>query len=154
MSVEVHTELPILLLGSLNEIRTSTRLEKMAFLCDQKIFKDGDGMYYTDWKPHHYGPYSKKLMDDVNFYATKLQRIIEIRLVEDVFSNIVKMYSLTIKGRHEFSKLLNKFDGKQFDIYELLLKYQKHKTNYKLLHDVYDEYPKYTVNSLIKNKVM
>ena len=92
-------------------------------------------------------------MDYVYFYASKPQRIIEIRLVEDVFSNIVKMYSLTIKGRYKFSKLLNDVNVKQFDIKTLLHNHQKHKTNYKLLHYVYKNYPKYAINSLIKNQV-
>ena len=150
-----NTNLPILLLGALGDIRTTTRLEKMAFLCDKKTFADSP--YYEDWMPHYYGPYSQKLIDDVNYHSSPSKRFIDIRLIEDSFANVVKIYSLTIKGRYFYSKLLPYFDEKPDQkpdkIKELVGRYQKDKTNNKLIDFVYKNYEKYTTNSLIKNRV-
>ena len=81
----------------------------------------------------------------------------DIRLIEDSFANVVKIYSLTIKGRYFYSKLLPYFDEKPDQkpdkIKELVGRYQKDKTNNKLIDFVYKNYEKYTTNSLIKNRV-
>ncbi|WOV92683.1 MAG: hypothetical protein R1F52_06115 [Candidatus Nitrosoabyssus spongiisocia] len=140
----------ILLLGTMNEIRTITRIQKMAFLCDKILFKNTP--HYTDWKPYFYGPYSEKLAEDIKYYESKDQRLIKGKLVEETFANIVTRYSLTIKGRSEFSKLLIDFT-EQIKIKELLQVYQSHETNDKLLKFVYERYPEYTTNSVIKKKL-
>ena len=146
-----NTNFPILLLGTLGDIRTTTRLEKMAFLCDKNTFADSP--YYEDWTPYHYGPYSQKLMDDVKFFSSPSKRFIDIRLIEDSFANAVKIYSLAIKGQYFYSKLLSYFDEKPAQIKELVGGYQKDKTNNNLLDFVYKNYKEYTINSLIKDRV-
>ena len=50
MTMEELADLPILLLGTFSEIRTVTRLEKMAFLADNNTFKKNQN--YSDSKPN------------------------------------------------------------------------------------------------------
>ena len=150
MTMEELADLPILLLGTFSEIRTVTRLEKMAFLADNNTFKKNQN--YSDWEPNYYGPYSKQLIKDVANYERK--NIIKIRQIIDTFSNEVKNYSLTIKGRQLFSKMLEKYNGEQFEIKELLGHYQSERTNYKILKFVYENYPDYLAKSRIKKEIL
>ena len=101
------------------------------------------GMYYDNGRIGRF---------DVANYERK--NIIKIRQIIDTYSNEVKNYSLTIKGRQLFSKMLEKYNGEQFEIKELLGHYQSERTNYKILKFVYENYPDYLGKSRIKDKFL
>lgn len=144
------SELPVLLLGSLSSIRSTTRFQKLAFLADMEVFKN-EQMY--DWFPHHYGPYSSSLSNDIEIYEHK--NLIECNVLQhQISSEPVKFYSLTKNGHDLFDGTLRKqYENYIPEILDHTLHYQFHNTNTRLLQYVYEKYGDFTTKSKILNQV-
>lgn len=147
---EHKSDLPILLVGTLNSIRTMTRFQKFAFLADKEIFTAVDK--YSDWKPHYFGPFSRDLQSDVDAYC-KDELLKETDVVHPVSDDYVSSYSLTLTGRKEFNSLYNNNVSTIKKISAFLSPYQFHNTNASLLYYVYANYKDYTTNSIIKDEI-
>ena len=143
-----RSNLPVLLLGSLDSIRSMTRFQKLAFLSDREIFKDAK---YADWKPHYYGPFSDDLERDVEHYVGA--GLVKSELVDHPASHEpVSLHSLTPAGISEFE---SNFKANEYEIGEMqrrLYKYQFHDTNAELLYYVYKHHEEYTKKSLIRKQ--
>lgn len=150
MSETVISDSPILLLGSLSSIRSMTRFQKLAFLCDQKILDKKD---QYEWKSYYFGPYSTELQNDVEQLCDKELLKVE-QLPHPLTKNPVSTYSLTGDGKLKFDTFRNTKQQIIVEIRKLLFRYQFHRTNTSLLQYVYEHYPKYTTNSRIKDEVM
>lgn len=155
--VESHSEkinpldLIMLILGNQNEIYGYTRFIKYLFLVHQsKIFpKDKIDL---QWKPHHYGPY----YDDFDGLVKNLSNDNYLKMEEQTtFSgNCTTKFLITIKGRKFFQSICKKFSKNELNDLSSLIKNIQKKSLYDLLKFVYEQYPEYTKNSKIKDKIL
>ena len=142
-------DLPVILLGILGNIKYKTRLEKLAFLCEMEIFKSCK--WYDDWKPYMYGPFSLKLLEDMD--RLEKDGLVGIHTVKDPFGHDTKEYLLTESGRHKFNELIAPYVKECRQIRESLSKYNMFASNMPLLRKVYNKYPEYAAHSLITENV-
>lgn len=128
------------------EIRGRTRLQKMVFLI-QKEFSDSDelpGEY--NYIPYDYGPFAKKLYDDIDFLE---ERDVIDEDQETVDDKVVYYYSL---GSNADTYLDN---WSQEEIERVLELAEEIKDRFNdvplpaLLDYVYSEYPDYAENSVL-----
>lgn len=143
------TDLPVILLGTLGTIKYKTRLEKLAFLCDMEIFTDWK--WYNDWIPYKYGPFSRKLLDDMDRLSDA--GLVNIRTIKDPFGQATKEYSLTDSGRQRYVELFATYAKQGRHIRESLVKYNTSISMLPLLRKVYNKYPQYAARSLISENV-
>jgi len=142
-------DLPLMLLGVLGDIKHKTRLEKLAFLCDMEIFKDCK--WYDDWIPYMYGPFSRKLLDDMD--RLEADGLVSILTAKDPFWQDTKKYALTELGRQKYNELISTYVRESRRIRESLSRYNMFASNMPLLRKVYNEYPQYAARSLISENV-
>lgn len=147
---EYKSNLPILLVGALNSIRSMARFQKLAFLADKEIFKDADK--YSDWTSHYYGPFSRDLEADVDTYCEDGMLAV-VDITHPVSHNPVPFYSITSNGRTKFKSFYADNHAKIKEIAAQLFHFQFHKTNAGLLHYVYKHHKEFTVNSVIKDEM-
>lgn len=91
-----------------NVIHGSTRFQKYGFLVSKQHQRELKELqlnyssfeFYDDWIPHNFGPYSKKLQDDLDV-------CIENKIISKIQINRTQQYSLTLKGRVRWRKFLN-----------------------------------------------
>jgi len=131
-------------------IAGNTRIQKYGFLISQLYAKKLDG-FYVDWKPYLYGPYSEELKKDLdeaiaNNLVTKYTTMTPSNRE---FSN----YTLTIKGRLKLRRITEQYHKVIKDLYDKFTELNRRPMQ-TILKDIYLAYPKYTVNSEIRNEVM
>ena len=140
--------LPLALLRASEEqnIRGRTRLQKMVFLIQQQ-FGDTDelpGEY--SYIPYDYGPFAKKLYDDLDFLEER-GVITENRVTMD--DKVVYYYSL---GQNA-DEYLNNWSSDEVDRVLDMAEHIKDQFNEvplpSLLDYVYSEYPEYAENSVL-----
>ena len=153
--IQLRPEDRVLLVINDNTIFGSTRFQKYGFLlfkqCEKELDKLKDNFVglklYDDWAPHHYGPYSKHLDEDI-------VKAIQSRLlcVSNPSKGItsVDTYSLTIRGHARWRELFNHASQEMKKINEKIKVLQK-KNLYVLLKYVYTAYPDYATNNKIKD---
>jgi len=127
-------------------IITDTRMQKLAFLVNQEVFK------WVKFEANDYGPYSEELMKAVY----KLEK--EGKLIYVWDNDGLSKYYLTEKGKQEAKKLLEHLKAKAEDEEKLkraMEIIQRHKDDPipKLIAYAYKNYPKYAEKSKIKDKV-
>ena len=149
MTAPHKSDLPILLLGSLNAIRSMARFQKLAFLSDKETFKNTKK--YSDWRAHYFGPFSADLKKDVDEYVR--EGLINVTFVRHPTSGeLVSSRRLTPSGISKFNSI---FEANREEISEIrkhLSRYQLHHTNARLLGYVYKHYKDYTKNSVIRGQ--
>jgi uncharacterized protein YwgA len=127
-------------------IITDTRMQKLAFLVNQEVFK------WVKFEANDYGPYSKELMKAVY----KLEN--EGKLIYVWDNDGLSKYYLTEKGKKNAEKLLERLKAKAEDEDKLkraMEIIQRHKDDPipKLIAYIYKYYPEYAEKSKIKDKV-
>lgn len=144
--------LPMALLDACegDEIEGRTRLQKLVFLMEQELEEDPEAsLDSSDYNfiPYDYGPFSKKLYDDLD--SLEDSQLIEVE-EEDMEDGKVKYnYRLTDQGRKwvkdqqadssaESARSLAKTLAEKYD--EMVLS--------DLIDEVYAEYPEYAKNSV------
>jgi hypothetical protein len=140
----------MLILGTQEEIIGVTRFMKYLFLVDQtQIFKEQN--LVISWAAHNYGPYWNKF----NSFLTSLSSKKLLTKTEQTTINDYKTtkISITIKGKEYFRKLTNNYTNKTNELHALLLNHNR-SSLMKLMKFVYENYPEFTINSKIKEKVL
>ena len=146
----------VLLIINDNVIIGTTRIQKYGFLLYQQHKKELTKIkkgrflnldFYNDWEPYYYGPFSRKLKEDL---ATCIQK--QLVSVKDANTENTKRYMLTIKGRSKWRDILFDSTPAVVKINEKIRSMQTIRL-FELLRHVYVEYPKYTKNSVIKDKM-
>lgn len=144
--------LPMALLDACegDEIEGRTRLQKLVFLMEQELEEDPEAsLDSSDYNfiPYDYGPFSKKLYDDLD--SLEDSQLIEVE-EEDMEDGKVKYnYRLTDQGRKwvkdqqadssaESAQALAKALAEKYD--DMVLS--------DLIDEVYAEYPEYAKNSV------
>ena len=133
-------------------IKGSTRIQKYGFLTAQLYSKELKQLdFYSDWVPHHYGPHSQQLAQD-------LQQCIKHELVEDKIETTsngrqLHVYGLGIKGRSMLRELGEDYGDMIKNLYEKFTQLNK-KPMSLLLKDIYEAYPNFASNSKIKSEVL
>ena len=122
---------------------TATRLQKVTFLVEKEL---NYHLGYT-FIPYYFGPFSKDLQDDV--YALKRRGLVEIfeePVVDSITGAVVgfkKTYTIKeLTPMIELEEKLAKFLAEKLII-----------PLGELLRYIYLNYPQYTANSLIKDKI-
>jgi len=110
-----------------------------------------DHKWYNDWIPYMYGPFSRKLLDDVDDLES--EGVVHIRTIKDPFGQDTKEYSLTDVGRQKYSEVIGRYMDQSRQIRDKLSKYNETATNLPLLRKVYGDYPEYAARSLISENV-
>jgi uncharacterized protein YwgA len=125
-------------------IITDTRMQKLAFLVNQEVFK------WVKFEANDYGPYSEELMKAVY----KLEK--EGKLIYAWDNDGLSKYYLTEKGKQEAKKLLERLKAEDEDKLKRAMEIiQRHKDDPipYLIAYVYKYYPEYAEKSKIKDKV-
>ena len=137
-------------------IHGNTRFQKYGFLLfkqfDKELKKlknncDMDQNYYDDWKPHYYGPFSKQLETDIDKCVND-----EILIKTHDEERNCDRYELTLKSRQKWRKIFEKCPNELITINDKI-RYLQTMSLHNLLEQIYDAYPKYIVNSLIKDSI-
>lgn len=138
----------MMILGVQNEISGATRFVKYLFLADKSktLGKPLDGV---EWKPHYYGPYWDGFDDAAE--SLERQNLLKITELRSPLGNTMTKFTITPKGRQHFSTLT--VSQNVDDLVYLLREHQK-KPLISLLNFVYEQYPDYAHNSVIKDQVI
>ena len=136
-----------------NVIHGSTRFQKYGFLLFKQYqrelkelqFDYSNFEFYDDWVPHNFGPYSKKLQDDLDVCA-------ENKIITKIQINRTQQYALTLKGRVRWRELLAISHDEVKKINEKVNILQTFSL-FSLLKSIYDAYPEYAVKSKIKDQL-
>ena len=127
-----------------------TRLQKYGFLAHQLHRPDLEPLgFYSDWEAYHYGPYSVDLACDLRD-AEKAGLVKTERT--DFGSRDVDLYSLGPKGHKRLSSLLSDHGDLINRIHKTFVNLNK-KPLSVLIKEICADYPKYAVNSKIKDRV-
>jgi hypothetical protein len=168
-------DLIVLLLGTpsrrglQNRLAGITRLEKLIFLLENETDLDQLLSEKPDFEPYNFGPFSKKvydavdtlaaaeLIDDSSNSAAPEDEAWEAQQVigpEAADSSSVRTFSLTARGNKYYNSLIQ-------DIPEALREQLVHfKEAFaaiplrQLVRYVYERYPAFTVNSLIRDDIL
>jgi uncharacterized protein YwgA len=125
-------------------IITDTRMQKLAFLVNQKVFN------CVKFEANDYGPYSKEIMKAV--YKLENER----KLIYVWDNDGLSKYYLTEKGKKDAEKLLERLKAEDEDKLKRAMEIiQRHKDDPipYLIAYVYKYYPEYAEKSKIKDKV-
>ena len=137
-------------------IRGSTRIQKYGFLLAQQYKKEMKHItettptlkFYDDWEPLWFGPFSKSLAEDIDTCVK--DGLIDKESVSLPYDS--HRYSLTIKGRVQWRKMLDKSNDDMTAIREKVVHLQRVNLG-SLLEGIYSAYPEYTVKSVIKDRI-
>lgn len=134
----------------------STRLQKYGFLLTKQYKKEMEGIaeaapelkFYDDWEPLWFGPFSKSLAKDIDTCLRDgLIYKESVKLSQNSFR-----YGLTLKGRRRWRDMLQKYTKDITAIRKKVMNLQKMRLE-RLLENIYNAYPEYTVNSTILKKI-
>lgn len=141
----------VVLVNSLT-VHGKTRLQKYGFLASKLYQSDLERLdFYQDWRPHHYGPYSRSL--DLDMRQCVKDNILDEANGLESGGNAYHVYTLKPKGHAMLRKLALEHESVIKTLHAKFLDFNK-KPWQSLLKDIYEAYPEYTVNSLIKDDVM
>lgn len=144
-----NQECLLFLFTKMRKIIGKTRLQKLFFLLDQEVFDRS----LFDYKAYKYGPYSTNLL-------AAMDELLELGLIREKITeysnpeNFVSEYEITENGIERADQLISKIKPSQMgQIEELVHNYGYKEMNY-ILEYVYEEYPDFTENSLIRDQVL
>ncbi|GAB3676823.1 PadR family transcriptional regulator [Halopiger thermotolerans] len=129
-----------------SKIKGKTRLQKLAFLLDKEEVGEEKDLY--KFIKYDYGPFSKQLMEDVDFF--KEEGFIEVDTKRTFSGNTRYDYKLTNEGEQLANLLFNNVDDAEElhnSAKEITEQYNEYPIR-KLVEYVYDEYPEYKENSV------
>ena len=146
------------IIKSSGKVTGKTRLQKLAFLTAKTVKGIEKIEFYNDWMPGDYGPFSRKLSIDIKQISTEGAK------------QLVKVYDApTISGEKVLDSttttyLPTSLGERAADDFELTnpslgVAIKKITTRYagaplvELVHDVYYQFPKYTVSSKIRGQI-
>lgn len=140
-----------------NTIYGSVRFQKYGFLLYKQYQRELKEIeisfprleFYDDWVPNFFGPYSKKLEEDVKKCVEN--KLIRKSSVTTETKQKMDMYTLTLKGRRKWREMYAKID-EMSKIDEKIKNLQKI-PYYTLIRQVYNSYPEYTAKSRIKDQL-
>lgn len=128
------------------DIRGRTRLQKMVFLIQQQFGDKEELPGEYSYVPYDYGPFAKKLYDDLDFLEER-RVITENRVTMD--DKVVYYYSLGPNAE----EYLNNWSSDEVDRVLEMAEHIKNQFNDvplpNLLDYVYGEYPEYAENSVL-----
>jgi hypothetical protein len=106
LKITVKQAVPLALMYEADghKIEGKTRLQKLTFLAQGHIEESDIGLY--EFIEYDHGPFSKKLLEDVEMYEQK--GLVKIEKVPTFSRNHRVDYSLTSKGIEIFEDLVNK----------------------------------------------
>ena len=127
----------IILLGTMGDVRGTTRLQKYAFLVDMNIYSSKSREIYTmyGWKSHKFGPYSTNLEGHIR--AAIDEKLVEAFSIPAPDGKTGVGYRLTDTGKAEFEELLESFRDDSMRIKSLLSKFAHDRTVDPLAEFVY-----------------
>ena len=129
-----------------------TCLQKYAFLASELYRHDLDSLdFYRDWKPHNYGPYSRSL--DLDVRQCVRDGILDETDGLESDGHVYYVYTLKPKGLAMLRKLALEHEPLIKTLHAKFSDFNK-KPWKSLLKDIYEAYPGYTTNSLIKDEVV
>jgi hypothetical protein len=158
--MKIKQFLPLALLAAADgEIRSKTRLQKLAFLAGQRL-QDDYGVEPHEFVPYDYGPFSEELLEDVE--ALEADGLVEIRERRTFGGDERYDYRLTTRGRETYRENRPNTDWEPGDGPENgseRLDCVDHVTDEvvrdfgrmplsSLIDHVYDEHPEYAENSV------
>ena len=140
----------LLLLYAVGAVRGKTKLQKLIFLMQEDLKEHLPDEEYYDFKPYHYGPFSREILDDAEFMV--FQGLIKVR-EEHMEVNgeelIMPIYELTEVGKKEAKKILEQLHRKiPSQILNNILRrmtYYNRLTAKKLTEIVHKSYPEYAL---------
>ena len=144
------------IMNILEGIYGKTRIQKIIFLVQQEII----GTDIFSFRAHHYGPFSKSL-------AICFEELIELKLL-DIKENKqreIDHYIITKDGRNKILNIDISIENKSLIKYlnvldnvikrnSEIIRQWNFESSKKLLKKVYQEYPDFTGNSLIRDEVL
>ena len=140
----------MLILGVQNDIVGFTRFVKYLFLtCQSGIFQKDE--LIIPWKSHHYGPYWTEF--DAFVITLSNQKLLTMKKEITIAGNTTTKFSITVKGRQSFQDLAQKYQ-EQLDDLKSLIRSNQNRSLASLLKFVYEKYPEFTTNSVIKDQVL
>lgn len=140
----------MLILGTQENIIGITRFMKYLFLVDQvQIFKKQN--LTIPWIPYDYGPYWEEFG---SFLATLSHEKLLIKTEQTTINGYkTTKISITTRGRAYFRKLIDNYSNEANALNELLSNHNRSSLT-KLMKFVYVNYPKFTVNSRIRERIL
>jgi len=139
----------LLFADSNNKIRGKFLLVKEAFLLTNKFFPDVFSQ--LSFYPSRYGPFSKILLNSIEQYSR--EGLVQIEQSINAYGGESYLYHLTVEGKTSGS---SSFEKLSTPLKETIIKKRNEwdRLGYSgILRLVYSEYPEYTINSEIADKV-
>jgi uncharacterized protein YwgA len=149
--MEAKKVLPLSLLyeADRNRIHGRTRLQKLVFLAQKRMEREGVQPY--EYIAYDYGPFSKELLDALEKYERKA--LIKIEVTQTYDGTDKYIYSLTPKGVKKFKANLD--EGPDSEVLETIRQVSSEVIRHfnkmpisELIEYVYDNYPGYAKNSI------
>ena len=129
-------------------VRGKTRFQKMMFLAREEMKRTEEGARIElGFVPHHYGPYSRQLQDDIEWLIS--EDMVEERREESQAGQYMYKYAITGKGDRVAKALLDpRYEeyGLGGEAYETIRRIKARVNAMEirdLLEEVYAEHPEY-----------
>jgi len=140
-----------LLLGILEasksgRIEGRTLFQKIVFKVDQEV--PGIEVGY-EFKPYHYGPFSRDILDDLE--SLERDSLVIIDQDRTRSGNVRYNYELTKSGHERAQKALNRLDDDTRKDLKELVREMESKPIFVLLDELYENYPSYAEKSKYKS---
>lgn len=126
-----------------------TRFQKLSFLVAQTVKKAAKLGFYSDWIPADYGPFSPSLKEDTTYLCSGYLQ----RMVKQTSMGYYHSYYLTPKADQLAKEFIGKESGVAKSIKSITDTYA-HAPLTEIIHDVYINFPEYTVKSKIRDRVL
>ena len=147
----------VLMIINDNTIYGTTRFQKYGFLLYKQYGQELKNIqnkypelkFYDDWEAYHYGPYSKKLENDLEQCIT--ENLIRKSSITTEKKQKMDMYVLTIKGRRKWRALYVKIN--ELSQMDKKIKNLQKIPHYTLIRQIYNAYPEFTTKSKIKDQL-
>lgn len=161
-TIDREADLAFLLFHLAGDVDGMTRLQKLLFLIEKESeFNDIYKEISFDFEPYKYGPFSEQVYDEVGFLLNlgALEAVEPDYEMENIDADEEdelrgKRFKLTEKGEKICAELGETLkDETERDMQEVVDEYST-MTNDELLEYVYKQYPDYTVESKIKEKIL
>lgn len=154
--IQLQPEERVLFIINDNVIDGSTRFQKYGFLLFKQYQKEltrlqsdySNFKFYDDWVAHNFGPYSKRLAQDIQTCVAN--NILDEKII-DKGKNYNK-YMLSLKGRIKWRKFFRNTTDEMIKINDKIRNLQFINLT-EMLRQIYDAYPEFTVNSKIKDSL-
>ncbi|RDZ42955.1 DUF4065 domain-containing protein [Haloferax sp. Atlit-19N] len=157
--VDRRTDVVFILFYFAEEICGVTKIQKLLFLIEQEteFFLEYEDDIAFNFAPYKMGPFSQDVYSELHFLLQlnaieKSSWDTDTEYIESDLAN--QRFVITDKGHKIAKELVNILDqSHQQEIQNIVNKYNSLSLN-ELLEYVYTEYPKYTVNSEIKDEII